>query len=332
VTAEYDVYITPGLQEQIYLVQYPNRVRERPYNIRSGAAPEGMRIKPESGYLETDVRLNTGYNFNKYQGLKWGDALSTARELQNETSTFGAAAGFQGARARRAQVPLKDRADRELDISNDMMGFHESEAQNKVMHTQTLGGQIIKHDSTSEASGSRPMYFIGAFRGSELHLTKVDGTVQMRPQFHHVDAEEQRARIAAQRSRDGEAGHPQGDARALLQKNQKQGEEAEKDKLENRTRMMMQAAEAEEWVPLEYVDEDEDEAFEMWRERMFVTDVHAAPRLQSGMDADQYLDAISAPRRESPNRRRKRPPRRKQEENLEDGEEVEAKADEATAG
>jgi len=317
VTAEYDVFLTPHMQEQIYLLQYPNRVRERPYNARMGANPEGMRIKPEAGYLETDVRLNTSLNFNKYQGLKWGDALHTAREVQNSSGTYGAAAGFQGVRSRRTHVQIKDKADREHDIANNLTGFSEAEAENKVMKTQTLGGQIVKHDGKDEA-GTKPMYFIGAFRGSELHLTKVDGTVQMRPQFHHIDAEEQRTRMAA--SRDGDGPRAPGDPRSLLQKNQKQGEEAEKDRLENRTRATLQAAEAESWLPLDYVDEDEDEAYETWRDRMFVRDVKSATKLESAMDADEYLDAISAPRRESPTRRRKKPARRKAAADTEDGE------------
>jgi len=330
VTAEYDVYMTPGLQEQIYLLQYPNRVRERPYNYRTGAFPESMRVKPASGFLETDIHLNTNLHFNKYMSLKWGDALNTARELQNTSGTYGAAAGFQAPRARRTQVQLKDRADREHDISNNLMTYSEAEADKKTLNVQTLGGQIIKHDGTGE-SGSTPLYFIGAFRGSELHLTKVDGTVQLRPQFHYLDAEEQRARIAASRAAD-DGTRPQGDPRSLLQRNQKQGEEGEKDKLENRTRAMMQVAEAEEWVPLDYVDEDEDEAFEMWRGRMFVKDVENAAKLQSSMDADQYLDAISAPRKESPTRRRKRPPRSKAAQDIEDDDELAAEAEGAGPG
>lgn len=275
--------------------------------------PETMRIKPETGHLEMDVRLSTGQNFNKYQALKWGDALQTARETHNSSATFGAAAGFQGPRARRTQVQIKDRADRENAIQDNLAGFEEAKNAGKVLRTQTLGGQIVRHDGQGE-SGSRPLYFVGAFRGEELHLTKVDGTVQMRSQFHHVDAEEQRAKIAATRAEGslaGEGSRPAGDPRSLLQKNQRQGEEAAKDRLEHRTRMSLLAAEAEEWTPLDYVDEDEEEAYETFRGTMFVRDVEGVPKLQSAMDADQYLDAISAPRKESPTRRRKRPSRRK---------------------
>jgi len=92
----------------------------------------------------------------------------------------------------------------------------------------------------------------------------------------------------------------------------------------------MQASEAEPWVQLEYVDEDQEEAYEKFRDRMFVRDLEAVPKLQSGMDNDQYLDAISMPRRESPTRRRKRPARRRGTDATEEGEEQ--AGEEATAG
>lgn len=310
ITAEYDVFLTPALQEQIYLLQYPNRNRARPYNMRQGVPPVAVRIKPETGYFELDINMSTNHNFNKYQGLKWGDAMQTSREVHNDSATYGLAAGFSGAKPRSASRNLiKDKADREMTIYNDLNDFGNAEAEDKVMHKQTLGGQIMRHDGPEEAG--KPLYFVGAFRDDQLHLTKVNGTVQMRPQFHHIDAEEQRARLAASRAAMEAEPRGPGDPRSLLMKN-KTAEEAEKNRLEDRTRRALQAAEAETWVGLDYVDEDEEDAYEKFHQRMFVRDVDAAPKLQSGMDNEQYLDAISAPRRESPTRRRKRAPRRKE--------------------
>ena len=323
------------MQEQILLLQYPNRVRNRPYNARQGAAPDSIRMKPTSGHLELDVNLNTAHNFNKFQGLKWGDAVSTAREVQNDTATYGLAAGFSGAKPRSAgRVQVKDRADREGWIYNQLTDIDGAARDGKVMRVQTLGGQIMRHEGPllEEEERGKPVYFVGAFRGKELHLTKVDGTVQMRPQFHHLDAEEQRSRLAASRAAvmDGSAEQrPQGDPRSLLMKN-KTAEEAERDQKQDRMKRAMQASEAEPWVQLEYVDEDQEEAYEKFRDRMFVRDLEAVPKLQSGMDNDQYLDAISMPRRESPTRRRKRPARRRGTDATEEGEEQ--AGEEATAG
>ncbi|KAK5135278.1 hypothetical protein LTR08_005381 [Meristemomyces frigidus] len=315
VTAEYSIYLTPPHPtQQIYLLQYPNRVRNRPYNLRQGAAPDTIRIKPASGHLELDVNLNTTHNFNRYQGLKWGDALQTGREVQNASATFGMAAGLSGMKPRSAgRVQVKDRADREGGIMDGLHDFARAEGEGGVMHKQALGGQITRHDGVEEAG--KPVYFVGAFRGQELHLTKVDGTVQMRPQFHHLDAEEQRTRLASSRANaaaEGAEAAPkqQGDARSLLMKN-KAVEEGSKDRLEDRTRRILLAAEAEEWVQLEYVDEDQEESYEMFRDTMFVRDVAGAVGLRSGMGNEEFLDAISAPRRDGPTRRRKRAPRRR---------------------
>lgn len=225
---------------------------------------------------------------------------------------------------------IKDRADRDAYIRDNLMGFTEAEKEELVMHKQTLGGVIARHDGPEEAG--KPMYFVGAFREDQLHLTKVDGTVQMRPQFHHLDAEEQRTRLAASRATleaDGAAPRPQGDPRSLLMKN-KAADDSDKGRLEDRTRRALQAAEAEPWTLLEYVDEDQEEAYSLFRERMFVRDVEGAVRLRSGMGDDEFLDAVSAPRRESPTRRRKRAPRRKKgvEDDGEDGEGEERGAEE----
>ncbi|KAF2772767.1 hypothetical protein EJ03DRAFT_371688 [Teratosphaeria nubilosa] len=325
VTAEYDVYLTPALAEQVLLLQYPNRGRERPYNIRHGAAPDLMRIKPQSGHLEADVPLSTSHNFNKYQSLKWGDALNTAKEVQNESGTYGIAGGFAPMKPRvGGRVHLKDHADRLNQIQNDLAGdFHGAEAEDRVMKCQTLGGQILRHGVAQEGEmtmETNPIYFVGAFRENQLHLTKVDGTVQMRPQFHHIDAEDQRTRLAASRAAalDGEPKAP-GDPRGLGTRQKRVEEESDKTKLENRLKKALMQAEEESWTKLEYVDEDMEEAYEKFRERMFVRDVQEASKLQSSMGNEEFVDAVSAPRRESPMRRRKRPPRRGADEE-EDGE------------
>lgn len=307
--AEYSVFLTPPLTEQIYLLQYPNRPRGRPYNSHYGATPENMRIKPRSGFMEVDVKLNTQHNFNKYMGLKWGDAAKASRELHNVTGTFGAASGLSGPKPRGLQRAatgaLKDAATRELDLENDLQTFANAEADNKVHTTQTLGGQIIRHDAESEAG--KPFYFVGAFRGDQLHLTRIDGTVQMRPNFHHLDAEEERARIAASRA-SAESG-PEPVAQAVRQRMVK---EEDIHTPEYRLKQVLNAAKDEQWINMEYVDDEHPEAYNAFEEKLKVTDPDNAPLLKSGMDNDAYLDAISAPRHDSPTRRRKRAARRKE--------------------
>ncbi|KXL46160.1 MAG: hypothetical protein FE78DRAFT_120904, partial [Acidomyces sp. 'richmondensis'] len=279
VTAEYTVYLTPSTStttSQILLVQYPNRARPHPYNHAHGSCPTAARLKPcaPGQHLELDIPLNTTMNFNKHAALLWGDALQTARD-----------------------------------------NFTSAEVAGRVMGTMTLGGRVVGGEEEQMGESQQqagPKYFVGAFRGEELHLTRVDGTVQMRPQFHHVDAEEQRNRLAASRAAaaleatGADGVRPGGDPRAILMKHKSGREESARERLEDRTRAQLHAAEAQPWVQLDYVDEDMDEAYTRFRERMFMRDTQACARLESGMQGEDYLDAVSRPRRESPSRRRKR--------------------------
>ncbi|QIW99370.1 hypothetical protein AMS68_004888 [Peltaster fructicola] len=310
VIAEYDVFITPALQEQIYLLQYLNRPREKPYSERLGARPENVRVKAKSGFLEMDIDMHTDYNFNRYQSLKWGDAVQTGKTLQNSTATYGPASGFAVPRVRQpSRGLLKDKVERENEIFNGLTDFSSATHEGKALSSQTLGGKIIRQESTSDMA--QPAYFVGAFRGNALHLSKVHGTVQMRPQFHHVDAEEQRNRVAASRvaATEADASRPAPPARALQQSYKDLNDDKDKDAPERKLRKMLQNAEEEEWASLQYVDEQEDLAFDTFNRCMFVPTETAKP-LKSELTAEKYLDQVSLPRQDI-YRRKKRPPRKK---------------------
>lgn len=328
VTAEYDVYLTPAIADQIYLLQYPNRPRNRPYSEKFGAVPVDMRIKPHSGYMEVDVALNTEQNFNKYMGLKWGDATRASHELHNSTGTFGPAAGLAAAKPRSMVrgAALKDKGDRELDFENDLAHFSDAQQDSKVHAVQTLGGQILRHDGPTEEG--KPYYFVGAFKDDQLHLTRVAGTVQMRPHFHHLDAEEQRARITASRAQQDAAGpEPEGIARTVRQKVM---QTEDKNTVEWKLKEQLRKAKEEKWVKMDYVDEEQQLAYDIFEEKLKIKDVSGVPNLKSEMDNDAFLDAVGASRHESPTRRRKRQAKRRDTIDL-DEEDVQAEAAEAIA-
>lgn len=272
-----------------------------------GAAPVDMRIKPKAGFMEVDIRMSTEHNFNKYMGLKWGDAANVARHLHNTTATYGPAAGLIPSKPRSMYrgPALKDSATRDQDLDRDLQFFSAAVSDNKVLNTLTLGGQIIRHD-TEQASG-KPHYFVGAFQGDQLHLTKVNGTVQMRPNFHHIDAEEERARISASRA------HAENAATGAVGTtvSQKQTKQEDQNTIEARMKKVLLIAQQEQWIRMQYVDDEAPEAYEAFDEKLKVRDVINAPHLKSELDNDAFLDAISAPRNESPNRRKKRASRRR---------------------
>ncbi|KAJ9623101.1 hypothetical protein H2203_006034 [Taxawa tesnikishii (nom. ined.)] len=315
VTAEYDVFITPDLAEKIYLLQYPIRNREQPYNDRHGAMPTEMRIKPGAGFMEMDVEMNASVNFNKRQGLVWGDAMRKAQAAG--VSTFGAAAGFapvpvprgRGAGSRGGEA-------QEQSMDSSLARFQDAVNRGNVFRKQTLGGQIVKDET-----GLQPNYMLGAFVGNELHLTKVTGVVQMRPQFHHLDAATHMESIR-NRQLDAEDGapRPQAQARAMTQtfKDTRDGD----DSAVLRAKNLLQLAQEEPWTRLYYYDEDLQESYDSYRDKLFLKDPENAPRLKSTMTNEEYLDAISAPRKDPSGRKKKRPMTRKERVQIELGEDV----------
>ena len=272
-----------------------------------------------------DINLPTNGNFNKYQALKWGDSLRAINQGEN-SGTFGLAGGLSShfmtsglTNGRRKD----DEADREGRLADDLTDFNAADQQGKVLRKQTLGGTIIKHDGTGEEAG-KPVYFVGAFKGSELHLSQITGTVQMRPIFHHLDAEDARDRIASreQYAAGGAGGEGASDgprrpeARPrIVHQSYKSGPVGgsgnPKGELEEQSanlRMALQTAAEERWVPLRYVDDYDERAFEVYNKRLFNEDVgtEKCKILKAGMDHDAWLDAMSAPGRGGAAKRRRR--------------------------
>ncbi len=157
VIAEYDVYMTPELQEQIYLLQYPNRLRDNTYDHVSHTAT-AVRIKPKSGFMEIDLETNVHTGFDKKKGVIWGEAVRQTKE--SGTDSFGIASGFgKGARAEhfgpdatstRSESDATQRLLRNFDRAND--GGH-------VLNKQVIGGPIAR------TGKGRNILMLGAFHG-----------------------------------------------------------------------------------------------------------------------------------------------------------------------
>jgi DNA-directed RNA polymerase III subunit RPC5 len=124
----------------------------------------------------------------------------------------------------------------------------------------------------------------------ELHLTPVDQVVQLRPQFHHIDAQTELERRQSRepivaRSADPRAIH-------MTVKPTVDGEEETTDTMAERIR----AVQEEPWRKLKFVDEDSIEAWELFNDSLFVENTEIIPQLVSSMTGSEYLDTISAPR------------------------------------
>ncbi|TID26039.1 putative dna-directed rna polymerase iii complex subunit rpc37 [Venturia nashicola] len=316
VIAEYDVYITPELQEQVYLLQFPNRDREQPYNFRHGAQPVEMRMKPKTNFMELDIATNVASNFDKSKGMLWGSAIKTAKE--SGAAGFGMSSGFgKGNRGNELFNPDK-KGKKARDGGQPPLGktrserFDDANEAGKVLNKQTLGGQIVL-----PAEG-KPMYMLGTFREKELHLTQVTGVCQMRPQFHHIDARSQIVKAAqlhkAQRA-NGETPR-QSEARVVGQSARATGPDGEEMNVSGTSKFLTDAAE-EPWTTLTFHDEDQEESYGIYAEKLFIAKekLDSVPKLEAGMGNEMFLDAISSPRVELGLRPKRRAPLTRKERN-----------------
>lgn len=145
-----------------------------------------------------------------------------------------------------------------------------------------------------------------------LHLVPVKSIIQLRPQFHHIDAKADMDRQA--RPRDPAAGPPPA-ARAvhMTVKSTADGEEARPTTLFD----LLKAAQEEQWRILRFIDEEDAEAWRNLEDLYVNTDPQVdeivasaeedvkpkirptkevVTNLQSSMSNAEYLDHISAPR------------------------------------
>lgn len=143
----------------------------------------------------------------------------------------------------------------------------------------------------------------------------------MRPQFHHLDAITHIEHTTRRREREAGEGSKPAEARAVHMTVKAADQHDNTDMAS--TKKFLQTAKEDSWVSLRYHDEDASEAYAAYHQKLFVEDVAGAPRLQSSMNNEQYLDAISAPRHDPSGRVRKKPLTRKQMRAIDDSDESE---------
>ncbi|CZS89298.1 related to RPC37 Pol III transcription [Rhynchosporium agropyri] len=298
IVSSYDIYIKPQLAGdlQMYVLQFPNRDSRQPYNKMQGSEPLKLRIKPNAGMVELDVPMEVYSNYDRKKGLAWGGAMKKSAESKGNGSHglpggfgIGAAPPVGRGKGRGAIV------DQEAIQSQILADYQNAVKNERVLVKQTLGGQTMAKDDTT------PQYMIGTFSGNQLHLTPVDNIVQMRPQFHHIDAQSEQDR--AGRARDPAAGaRATPDARAIHMtvKSNVDGEEDTTDTMAAR----ITAAQAEAWKKHRYVDEEHLESWDGYQ-NLFVgsekdgmiqeEELKNKPMLRSSLNNAEYLDEISAP-------------------------------------
>ncbi|KAH8149296.1 uncharacterized protein LAJ45_06836 [Morchella importuna] len=252
VVCSYNIQITSPVAPDLYVFQYPVRSRQKPYTKAESSCPVEARFKPRSGLVEVDVPVNVHVNYDEEKGKVWGDVLKRAggREAGGKSSL--AAAGVGGANKRRRLDEDEDEEGAEEEVDIGAMDFAEALKRGRVLDRQTLGSRI-QADNTK--------YMVGVFKNDQLYLTPITSTLQLRPQFHHVDTAVEAERAASKAARDASAPQRPQEARAvhLSVKNS----DDPSSQLSN-TMKALRVAEEEEWTRLHWIDQDTEDAWDMY--------------------------------------------------------------------
>ncbi|KAE9962373.1 hypothetical protein EG328_000619 [Venturia inaequalis] len=269
VIAEYNVYITPELEEQVYLLQFPNRDRQQPYNSRTGAQPVEMRMKPKTNFMELDIATNVASNFDKSKGMLWGSAMKTANE--SGAAGFGMSSGFGKSNRGNELFNPDKRGKKARDPGQAHVGktrserFDDANEAGKVLNKQTLGGQIVL-----PAEG-KPMYMLGTFRESEA-------------------PRKSEARVVGQ------------SARAT-------GPDGEEMNVSGTSKFLTDAAEEPWTTLTFHDEDQEESYGIYAEKLFIAEDkINSLPHLEAGMGNEVFLDAISSPRVELGLRPKRRAP------------------------
>lgn len=166
VIASYSVFVKPPLasHRQLLVFQQPNKhANVVPYGY---ALPfSEIRVKPRARMVEADLPIDTSDQYDKHKGMGWGVALQKSTAAKNGGSHglpggFGVGAppprpgrGPRGAAAASAQTGAQEDDPRFMD-------WNEAQRRDRVLRTQTLGGQA------PELTDCRVM--VGVFQGGEL--------------------------------------------------------------------------------------------------------------------------------------------------------------------
>ncbi|KAL2362083.1 hypothetical protein RJZ56_005024 [Blastomyces dermatitidis] len=311
VIASYDIYITDS-QIRRFLLQYPDRQATQPYNAATQQKPTELRLKPRTGLVEVDIPINTHVNYDERKGLRYGNALKKSRVIA-EGGSMGMAGGFNtggrakgavGAGAGAGASGMDDGEDgmtmmgkrRQQIFAGDEEGLmdYEDEKAGVIMTTQTLGGRI------KEPVDGDPVYMLGAFRENEFHLAPLSAVIQLRPQLHHLDAFDEvsaqsKTMTKGKRDADEERGSRAGQAEARAIDMKVKSADVETGNIASNN-VLLRRMHEEKWEKYAWIDENDQDSWDMYEEYMFNQSLDEPPLLQSAIGSEDYIDGMSAPR------------------------------------
>jgi DNA-directed RNA polymerase-3 subunit RPC5 len=120
----------------------------------------------------------------------------------------------------------------------------------------------------------------------QLHLTPLRSTLQLRPQFHHVDAQDAAERAQSRSLRDADEAEKPAQARAVhMTVNQEVSQMSS-------TMKAIRLAEEDEWKQLNWIDQDEDAAWDQY-ELLTLKNPEQAGELRCNTSQGEYMDWLS---------------------------------------
>ncbi|KAH8173492.1 sin-like protein conserved region domain-containing protein [Sarocladium implicatum] len=262
ITASYKVFLNPALPlgRRLLVLQHPNRTDEAPR-----PPPSELRLKANAGMVEVDMPLDTGAAYDREKGLNWGKTLKQSMTMKNGGS-HGLAGGFGVGAVQQRGGGAGGKGKGAARDEDDDLTWGDAVRQDKVLRTQTLGGQY--------PDSKEVQYMVGVFQGQNLHLTPVSSLVHLRPQLHHIDATTHLERQAASKESSG-AGASGGSgagasnpARAIHMtvKSTTEGDGLGTETMADRLKIVQ----GEPWRKMRYTDENEEAAWDVYSESMFL--------------------------------------------------------------
>ncbi|KAI1849348.1 hypothetical protein JX265_012091 [Neoarthrinium moseri] len=266
IIASYNVFTNPApaSTRKILILQHPNKQGD----MRGDNPPlSEVRVKPSSGMLEVDVPLSYhDGSYDRDKGMRWGQALQRSMNQKNGGS-HGLAGGFG------VGVPAP-RAGRRKEEDRETYDWTEAVRRDQVLRTQTLGGQYAGRNAEDEEC----KWMVGVFKGGNLHLTPAQSEIQLRPQLHHLDAVAEQDRLTRPREgqgpglggagpgKDGPGAGAQPAPKAITMtiKTTASGDQLVTETMADRLRMVQM----ENWQKLRFVDEDADDAWELYNKTL----------------------------------------------------------------
>ncbi|KAI5926636.1 Sin-like protein conserved region-domain-containing protein [Camillea tinctor] len=291
IVASYNVYTNPSLptNRKLLILQHPNK--QGPVNVPYAQLSE-VRIKPRSGMLEVDVPMSHAHaDYDRDKGLRWGAALAKSTAAKNGGS-HGLAGGFGiGVPAMRGGKRRADDYDKDIDL----LDWTEAVRQDKVLRTQTLGGQFPNESQTN------CRYMVGVFKGNQLHLTPASALIHLRPQLHHIDAIAEQGRLArphegaaaagpAPTGKDGAAA-PSGQAARAIHMSIKSAGTGNGEITTETMTDRLRSVQMEPWRKLKYEDDESPKAWNIFTDNLVYRKVRQENAKDKGKGKEKATEA-----------------------------------------